>query len=66
VFQTQPVEDILELYNLAIGIGENYVQELEKKLKTSKRYSLVFIGHFQTNKVRSIISFIYLIHFIHS
>jgi Predicted enzyme with a TIM-barrel fold len=61
-------EDILELYNLGHrDFGENYVQELAEKaekLPTDIRWH--FIGHLQTNKVKSIVPFIYLIHGVDS
>ena len=68
VSKTKPMEDILELYNLGHrDFGENYVQELTEKaeqLPTDIRWH--FIGHLQSNKVRSIIPFIYLIHGVDS
>ena len=68
VSKTKPVEDIRELYDLGHrDFGENYVQELAEKagqLPTDIRWH--FIGHLQTNKVRSIVPFIYLIHGIDS
>ena len=64
VSKTKPIEDILELYNLGHrDFGENYVQELagkSEKLPNDIRWH--FIGHLQSNKVRSIVPFIYLIH----
>ena len=68
VSKTKPIEDILELYNLGHrDFGENYVQELTEKaeqLPTDIRWH--FIGHLQTNKVKSIVPFIYLIHGVDS
>ena len=68
VSKTKPMEDILELYYLGHrDFGENYVQELTEKaeqLPTDIRWH--FIGHLQSNKVRSIIPFIYLIHGVDS
>ena len=68
VSKTKPVEDILELYNLGHrDFGENYVQELtekEEKLPNDIRWH--FIGHLQSNKVRSIVPFIYLVHGVDS
>jgi len=68
VSKTKPIEDILELYNLGHrDFGENYVQELgEKALKLPNDIRWHFIGRLQTNKVRSIIPFIYLIHGVDS
>ena len=68
VSKTKPVEDILDLYNLGHrDFGENYVQELaEKAEKLPNDIRWHFIGHLQTNKVRSITPFIYLIHGVDS
>ena len=68
VSKTKPVEDILELYNLGHrDFGENYVQELaEKAEKLPNDIRWHFIGHLQSNKVRSIVPFIYLIHGVDS
>ncbi len=64
VSKTKPIEDILELYNLGHrDFGENYVQELvEKAAQLPKDIRWHFIGHLQTNKVKFISPFIYLIH----
>ena len=68
VSKTKPIADIVELYNLGHrDFGENYVQELAEKaekLPTDIRWH--FIGHLQSNKVRSIVPFIYLIHGVDS
>jgi len=68
VSKTKPMEDILELYNLGHrDFGENYVQELtEKNEKLPNDIRWHFIGHLQTNKVKSITPFIYLIHGVDS
>ena len=68
VSKTKPREDILELYDLGHrDFGENYVQELvEKAQQLPNDIRWHFIGHLQTNKVRSIVPFIYLIHGIDS
>jgi len=68
VSKTKPIEDILELYNLGHrDFGENYVQELaEKAEKLPNDIRWHFIGHLQTNKVKSIVPFIYLIHGVDS
>ena len=68
VSKTKPIEDILELYNYGHrDFGENYVQELvEKAEKLPNDIRWHFIGHLQTNKVKFIIPFIYLIHGIDS
>ncbi len=66
VSKTKPVEDIQALYNLGQrDFGENYVQEMEQKqtqLPNDIRWH--FIGHLQSNKVKYIAPFVYLIHSI--
>lgn len=63
VSKTKPVEDIQELYSLGQrDFGENYVQELivkQSRLPEDVRWH--FIGHLQSNKVKDIIPFVYLI-----
>lgn len=68
VSKTKPVEDILELYDLGHrDFGENYVQELvEKAEPLPKDIRWHFIGHLQTNKVKLIVPFVYLIHGVDS
>jgi PLP dependent protein len=68
VSKTKPVEDILELYNLGHrDFGENYVQELVGKYEQlPKDIHWHFIGHLQSNKVKYIAPFIYLIHGVDS
>lgn len=68
VSKTKPVEDILELYELGQrDFGENYVQELvEKQQQLPKDIRWHFIGHLQTNKVKYIAPFVYLIHGVDS
>ena len=63
VSKTRPVEDILMLYDLGHrDFGENYVQELvEKAEQLPKDIRWHFIGHLQTNKVKLIVYFVYLI-----
>ena len=68
VSKTKPVEDILTLYDLGHrDFGENYVQELEEKhkqLPADIRWHA--IGHLQSNKVKYIAPFVYLIHGVDS
>lgn len=68
VSKTKPIEDIEAL--LAKGqldFGENYVQELaEKQSKINGNIHWHFIGHLQTNKVKLIVPFVYLIHSVDS
>ena len=68
VSKTKPVEDILELYDLGHrDFGENYVQELtDKETVLPKDIRWHFIGHLQSNKVKLITPFIYLIHGVDS
>ncbi len=68
VSKTKPVEEILELYNLGQrDFGENYVQELvEKHQQLPKDIRWHFIGHLQSNKVKLIAPFIFLIHSVDS
>lgn len=68
VSKTKPVEDIREAYAAGqLDFGENYVQELTAKheaLPGDIRWH--FIGHLQTNKVKYIAPFVYMIHSVDS
>lgn len=68
VSKTKPVADIQALYDLGHrDFGENYVQEITDKhtaLPPDIRWH--FIGHLQTNKVKYITPFVYMIHGIDS
>lgn len=68
VSKTKPAEAIRDLYNLGHrDFGENYVQELVEKqelLPADIRWH--FIGHLQTNKVKYIAPFVYLVHGVDS
>jgi pyridoxal phosphate enzyme (YggS family) len=68
VSKTKPVEDIKALYDLGQrDFGENYVQELmQKEALLPKDIRWHFIGHLQSNKVKSITPFIHLIHAVDS
>lgn len=68
VSKTKPIEDIRELYNLGHrDFGENYVQELaEKQQQLPYDIRWHFIGHLQSNKVKYIAPFVYLIHGVDS
>ncbi|MEX6687159.1 YggS family pyridoxal phosphate-dependent enzyme [Danxiaibacter flavus] len=68
VSKTKPVEDITALYEAGQrDFGENYVQELlEKEGKLPKDIHWHFIGHLQSNKVKYIAPFVYLIHGVDS
>jgi pyridoxal phosphate enzyme (YggS family) len=64
VSKTKPVSDILEAYSIGVrDFGENYVQELmEKQPALPPDIHWHFIGHLQSNKVKYIAPFVYLIH----
>lgn len=68
VSKTKSIEDIKNLYDLGQkDFGENYVQELVDKYEAlPKDIQWHFIGHLQTNKVKYIASFVYLIHGVDS
>ncbi len=69
VSKTKSNEEILKAYNLGIrDFGENYVQELVKKMDSlPSDIKWHMIGHLQTNKVRDIIKRnIYLIESVDS
>jgi len=68
VSKIQPIESIQALYNSGQrDFGENYVQELiDKAEKLPKDIRWHFIGHLQSNKVKFIAPFIYLIHGVDS
>ena len=68
VSKTKPAPDILALYEMGHrDFGENYVQEFADKhnqLPTEIRWH--FIGHLQSNKVKTIAPFVHLIHGVDS
>jgi len=68
VTKTQPADRINELTNLGVkDIGENRVQEiLEKYEEFGPSVVCHMIGHLQTNKVKSIIDKVSLIHSVDS
>ena len=68
VSKTKPVEDIEALYALGQrDFGENYVQELvDKQASLPVDIRWHFIGHLQSNKVKYIAPFVYLIHGVDS
>ena len=68
VSKLQTIESIKELYDLGQrDFGENYVQELlEKKDKLPPDIRWHFIGNLQSNKVKYIAPFVYLIHGVNS
>ncbi|MCA6497706.1 MAG: YggS family pyridoxal phosphate-dependent enzyme [Chitinophagaceae bacterium] len=68
VSKTRTAEDIKVLYDLGQrDFGENYVQELlSKHTSLPEDIRWHFIGHLQSNKVRQIAGFVYLIHGVDS
>lgn len=68
VSKTHPVERIQALYDAGIrDFGENKVQELCAKaaqLPSDIRWHL--IGHLQTNKVKAVLPYVYMIHSVDS
>jgi pyridoxal phosphate enzyme (YggS family) len=68
VSKTKPAENIQALYDLGQrDFGENYVQELvDKETALAKDIHWHFIGHLQSNKVKYIAPFVYLIHGVDS
>ncbi len=68
VSKIQSVEAIQYLYSLGQkDFGENYVQELcEKKLLLPNEIRFHFIGHLQTNKVKSVINAVSSVHTLDS
>ena len=68
VSKTKPNDMLLEAYNAGQrDFGENYVQELvDKHEQLPKDIHWHFIGHLQSNKVKYIAPFVYLIHGVDS
>ncbi|MBC7695553.1 MAG: YggS family pyridoxal phosphate-dependent enzyme [Burkholderiales bacterium] len=68
VSKTKPNEMLMEAYNAGHrDFGENYVQELvDKEAVLPKDIHWHFIGHLQSNKVKYIAPFVYLIHGVDS
>ena len=69
VSKTKSIKEIMEAYNAGIrDFGENYVQELVKKInELPKDIRWHMIGHLQKNKVKYVVNKnIYLIHSVDS
>lgn len=68
----QPIETIEQLYKFGCrDFGENYVQELVRKAAALKNKNCAdirwhFLGHLQTNKVKTLLPYIYAIHTVDS
>lgn len=68
VSKTKPPEMVVELFSAGhLDFGENKVQELvEKQQQLPEAIRWHMIGHLQTNKVKYIVPFVYLIHGVDS
>jgi len=68
VSKTKPATDIQQLYDLGQrDFGENYVQEIvEKQAVLPPDIRWHFIGHLQSNKVKYLAPFVYMIHGVDS
>jgi len=68
VSKTKPIQDLEEAYAAGVrDFGENYVQELiQKEALLPKDIHWHFIGHLQSNKIKIIAPFVYLIHGVDS
>ncbi len=68
VSKTKPAIDIQQLYDLGQrDFGENYVQEIvEKQAVLPADIRWHFIGHLQSNKVKYLAPFVYMIHGVDS
>lgn len=64
VSKYKPIENILEAYNIGQrAFGENRPQELQMKaLALPKDIEWHFIGHLQSNKIKMVVPYAYLIH----
>ncbi len=68
VSKTKPLEDIMVAYNAGQRLfGENKVQELAGKQESlPKDIEWHFIGHLQSNKVKYLAPFVYVVHGVES
>lgn len=68
VSKTKPESDIMEFYNLGQrDFGENHAQEMTTKHEhLPADINWHFIGHLQTNKVKYIAPFVFMIHSVDS
>lgn len=68
VSKTKPEEDIMTLYNIGCrDFGENKVQEMTQKYNDlPKDIRWHQIGHLQTNKIKYIVPYVYMIHSVDS
>jgi PLP dependent protein len=67
VSKNQTLEMIKKAYDFGVyDFGENKVQELITKVETDQPWRWHFIGHLQSNKVRQLLPFVYMIHSVDS
>lgn len=69
VSKTFSTEEILQVNKLGhLDFGENKVQELKSKYESLKSENINWhlVGHLQTNKVKYIVDFVYLVHSVDS
>lgn len=67
VSKTYPVEDIRKVIDIGqLDLGENKVQEMIAKQSEIPEARWHLIGHLQTNKVKFIVPFVYMIHSVDS
>lgn len=68
VSKTKPIEDIMEAYHAGQRVfGENKAQDMAEKYEVlPKDIHWHYIGHLQTNKVKTIAPFVTLIHAVDS
>jgi pyridoxal phosphate enzyme (YggS family) len=67
VSKHQSLDTIKKAYSFGIhDFGENKVQELLTKTESNQPWRWHFIGHLQTNKVRLLLPYVYMIHSVDS
>lgn len=67
VSKNRSLSEIQEAFDLGVTIfGENKAQELLSKVSTNQPWEWHFIGHLQTNKVKSILPYVSCIHSVDS
>ena len=72
VSKSQPIEAVYALYKLGHrDFGENYVQEMIEKAEAMEAKGCMdvrwhFLGHLQSNKVKSLLPFVHVIHSLDS
>ena len=67
VTKTVPVERIREALDAGLThLGENYIQEAQRKIEALGRGTWHFIGHLQRNKARAVVRVAHQIHSVDS